>query len=320
MQRAYKKEYVLINGIKQFFLHYEVPDADVVLYLHGGPGSASSNFAYFTDKDISTHTMVYYDQRGAGKTLIKNKTLKAGATLPTMIEDLRQTIEYVKDLYNKDKVALIGHSWGSMLGTEYIKQYPNDILCYIGVGQVADYIAGEKVGYDKLLERIDRNNKKDMKKIYELGDYPFNTIENYSTKPVMTVRALQAKYGLAVNPKEFVKPFIKSPIFNLLDILALSLGLPVNKELDASVNEYDITSYKKYDVPMYYILGRDDWQVPSIVAADYFETIEAPVKRLWWIEDAGHFPSFDKPDEFNSAVYEALQDARGVISDDVTKS
>ena len=40
MKRDFITEYVEINGIKKFFLYYEVPGTEVVLYLHGGPGSA----------------------------------------------------------------------------------------------------------------------------------------------------------------------------------------------------------------------------------------------------------------------------------------
>ena len=314
MKRKFTTEYVLINGIKQFFLHYEIPNTEVVLYLHGGPGSASSNAAYLTDQDITTHTMVYYDQRGAGKTLVKNKTLKAGVSMPTMICDLRETIQYIKDKYKKDKVALIGHSWGSILGTEYVKQYPEDILCYIGVGQVVGFIEGEKAGFDKLLECVDKKNKKDMKKICALGDYPFNLLKNNSNKSITTVRSLQAKYGLGVNPKEIVKPFIKSPIFKLSDIFAIAVGLFVNKNLINSMKEYDTSYFTEYKVPMYYIAGENDWQVPSVVAQKYYQTIKAPNKGFYWMKEAGHFPSLDNPNEFNQIVAKILKVSRDYSS------
>ena len=310
MERKFTTEYVSINGIKQFFLHYEVPNTEVVIYLHGGPGSASSNFAYLTDQDITTHTMVYYDQRGAGKTLLKNKRFKTGASLPGLLEDLQETIQYVKDKYKKDKVALIGHSWGSILGTEYIKKNTEDILCYIGVGQLISHIEGEKVGFDKLLECVDKGNKKDMKKVLALGDYPFNTVNNYSLKSIRTVRSLQAKYDLAVKPKVLIKPFIKSPICKPLDVFALAIGLPVNKKLEVSVNEYDTSQFTDYKIPMYYIAGEDDWQVPSVVAEKYYQTIQAPVKGFYWMKEAGHFPSLDNPTEFNRIVAEILIEAR----------
>ena len=67
----------------------------VVLALH------NRIWLIFTDQDITTHTMVYYDQRGDGKTLLKNKTLKTGTTLPLMIEDLHQIIKYIKKKYKK---------------------------------------------------------------------------------------------------------------------------------------------------------------------------------------------------------------------------
>ena len=71
----FEEEYILVNGIEHFLLHYpKTSDAPVLLYLHGGPGSFESLFAYELDKawgDLFTH--VHWDQRGAGKTLRRNK-------------------------------------------------------------------------------------------------------------------------------------------------------------------------------------------------------------------------------------------------------
>lgn len=71
----FEEEYILVNGIEHFLLRYlKTSDAPVLLYLHGGPGSFESLFAYELDNargDLFTH--VHWDQRGAGKTLRRNK-------------------------------------------------------------------------------------------------------------------------------------------------------------------------------------------------------------------------------------------------------
>lgn len=82
------QEYVPINGIDQFLYHlgtrYENP---VLLYLHGGPGSAESLIAYlFQEEWEKSFTVVHWDQRGAGKTLTKNPD--GLPTIDLMLQDL----------------------------------------------------------------------------------------------------------------------------------------------------------------------------------------------------------------------------------------
>ena len=133
---------------------------------------------------------------------------------------------------------------------------------------------------------------------------------NYVIKAITTVRSLQAKYDLALKPKALIKPFLKSPICKPLDIFPLAIGLPVNKKLEVSVNEYDTSEFINYKLPMYYIAGEDDWQVPSVVAEKYYHTIQAPRKGFYWMKDAGHAPNLDNPIEFNRIVTEILIEAR----------
>jgi proline iminopeptidase len=53
---------------------------------------------------------------------------------------------------------------------------------------------------------------------------------------------------------------------------------------------------------VFFVLGRDDRHVPSGVAADYFETIAAPLKRLLWFEESAHNPPFEQPHRFVSVM------------------
>jgi len=69
---------------------------------------------------------------------------------------------------------------------------------------------------------------------------------------------------------------------------------------------YDISNVKEYTVPIYYILGRHDTMTPSTIVAEYFETIHAPEKGLYWIENAGHLPDTDNPSAFFSAIREII--------------
>ncbi|MGE7867530.1 alpha/beta fold hydrolase [Bacillus paramycoides] len=71
----YFEEYVPINDANQYLFHSgKKYDNPVLLYLHGGPGSVESLFAHaFQDRLEEIFTIVHWDQRGAGKTFIKNR-------------------------------------------------------------------------------------------------------------------------------------------------------------------------------------------------------------------------------------------------------
>jgi len=300
--KDFTEEYVRINGIDQYFLHYPSPQKEVVIFLHGGPGSSTALFAYSLKPHWDFCSFVYYDQRGAGRTLKKNKTKAEDLTLDILIEDLKQTISYVKEKYQTDRVILLGQSWGSVLGTQYVLKYPNDTICYIGNGQVLDTSLEMQASYDKLKEVLENKGAaRCIKKLDALGDYPKVDIENYTDRLIRFIK-LQSKHGHAINPYDILRTVLKSPIFKLSDIYYLAKGIKVNTMLGETLMEYNIQETIEYPVPVYYVLGRDDWQVPSTVGAEYFEKINAPQKRLYWIENAGHLTDIDNPADFCKAI------------------
>lgn len=78
--------------------------------------------------------------------------------------------------YIKEKIVIMGHSFGSILGSIYATQHPGDVLYYIGAGQVVSIFENEQAGYKKLQELIIASgNKKDLSKLKKIGTYPENS-------------------------------------------------------------------------------------------------------------------------------------------------
>ena len=302
----FTEEYAPINGINQYFLHYPSTQQEVVIFLHGGPGSSTASFANNLKKHWDFCSFVYYDQRGTGRTLKRNKTKADDLTIDILLQDLKETISYIKKKYQTNRIILLGQSWGSVLGTQYILKYPDDVICYIGNGQVVDIRREMKVSYDKLKEALEsKGAKSDVKKLASLGDYPNVDIKNYTDSVTRFVK-LQSKHGQALNISKIMKTAFKSPIFKLSDLYFLAKGSKLNTQLGETLSEYNIQEITKYPVPVYYVLGRDDWQVPSTVAAEYFEKIDAPHKGLFWIENAGHVTDVDNPKDFSKVLKEIV--------------
>lgn len=91
-----------------------------VIVLHGGPGS---DYRYLLDlKALSDeYFVVFYDQRGAG---LSTRISAESLTVQDMVDDLDLFVDYYGD---GEPVNIIGHSWGAMLASAYVGQYPSKV-------------------------------------------------------------------------------------------------------------------------------------------------------------------------------------------------
>lgn len=304
--KEFYQEYVTINGIEHYFLHYPVDGKPVVLFLHGGPGTSESAFGYVL-KDIfkDSCTLVFYDQRGAGRTLTKNP--KAIPTLDLLLEDLQHTISYLKKLYKTQKFILMGHSWGTVLGSIYALKNPEDVSLYIGVGQVYDLYNTEKLAFSVLKKKVtNQNNKKDLKKINNINNYPPKQWDNKSNKLYNYISKLKDKYGLSMAVKlSLAKMAIKSHIkFGIRDLISMTKGMKINEPLMLfALNNFDLDKYGfEYKMPVCYIFGDNDYVTPAEVFHDYYNKIIAPDKNMIIIKNAGHLTMFEQPESFFEAI------------------
>jgi pimeloyl-ACP methyl ester carboxylesterase len=90
-----------------------------LILLHGGPGwSETGVFRHFNAPLEQSFTAVYWDQRGAGKSI--GRTIpRSSMTVEQFLSDLDELVASVRERLGKAKVALFGHSWGSALGVLY---------------------------------------------------------------------------------------------------------------------------------------------------------------------------------------------------------
>lgn len=313
-EHTYTEEYVTLAGIEHYLLHYKSkPEDPVLLFIHGGPGQTESFFAFVVEEYAErNYNVVYYDQRGAGKTWLKNKKSKPNTEI--LKSDLLEIVLYLKKIYCKDKIAILGHSWGSVLGSMFALEHPGHTLCYIGCGQVIDIMENERIGYAVLKETVEKSgNAKDIKKLQKIGEYPLDYFDMNVYRKMGQVRSLQGKYGLAQGfGKTVIDLWRRSPIMGPKDLLPFMTGMMVNMQVMRELMAFDLKKKgNRYQVPVYYVLGEKDCQTPVEISIKYFEKLEAPDKKLYLIPNAGHAPMIDNVEEYRKAVGEIV----GMISD-----
>lgn len=119
-----------LNGTE---LHFRVRGRNrrnpYLLLLHGGPDFSSHMFHPWGESLESRLNVVYLDQRGCGESPSLKAEDMAGYTVPALLVDL----EAVRRFLGQRKWFVLGHSWGGMLGLEYLMAYPESIRGYMHV-------------------------------------------------------------------------------------------------------------------------------------------------------------------------------------------
>src|SRR4029079_3667259 len=142
----------------------------VLLFLHGGPGDATNPWGYAGFRLwLTNSTVVQWDQRGAGRTFGKNPNAPAEAmTIARMAQDGVELADLLRKQRRKEKIFLVGHSWGSILGIHMVKARPDLFYAFVGTGQVADPAASYAVAYRELLKKAEM--LQDERAVRELRD------------------------------------------------------------------------------------------------------------------------------------------------------
>ena len=55
-------------------------------------------------------------------------------------------------------------------------------------------------------------------------------------------------------------------------------------------------------VPVYFMLGRYDYEIPNPLAEQYFNLLQAPTNELIWIENSAHLLNIEENDKFNNCL------------------
>lgn len=107
-------------------LFYEtVGTGDPIIVVHGGPGLDHGYLRPGLDVLATSHMLVYYDQRGTGRSDFPLDSASINlAAFVSDIDDLRQVLGY-------DRVTVLGHSFGGLIALAYARAHPDHVRALI---------------------------------------------------------------------------------------------------------------------------------------------------------------------------------------------
>lgn len=298
-------EKVTIGGVDQWIVtRGKSKDNPIILLLSGGPGGTEMGRFLKFNKELEDHFIVVnWEQRGSGKSYPSIKE-KEKMTLDQYVSDIDELTNYLKEKYEKDKIYLLGHSWGTIIGTLAAQRYPEQFHAYIGAAQMIDIIKTDKYIYQFVLNAA-RNNgdQKLVDELVENGEPPYSgdkVLNEY--KPVLTnYRGYYRKENsYTENNSGWYNPmsFLWISEYNLIDKVNALRGM---------INTFNIMypqiqsinfneQVTKLEVPVYYLIGRHDYTSKFI--ENYFNKLDAPYKELIYFENSGHGEIWSEPNKF----------------------
>jgi pimeloyl-ACP methyl ester carboxylesterase len=135
------------------------------------------------DFPLRGFTVVQWDQRGAGRTLGKNPDAPPQAiTVARMTQDGVELADLLRKQLRKDKIILVGHSWGSILGVHMVKARPDLFYAFVGTGQVADSATSYPVAHGDLLRKAETlTDERAIRELREVGPPPYPDGRGYGS-------------------------------------------------------------------------------------------------------------------------------------------
>ena len=296
----------------------------VLLYLHGGPGGPMiGNMDAIQRPWEDYFTIVHWDQRQTGKSYYPADDVNNPLTLNQIVEDTEELIQYLRDYLKKDKLFVLGHSWGSVLGMHVIKRHPEWFHAYIGVGQVVNMVNGEYAAYQRLLSHAREQNESELVSKMETITSFFLDAKSperekcFVENCVFVRRELSRLAGESSMHHTFFDYVIEnwsfnnliSPHLTLTDISHSIIGDETALVRPPYTFTQDIMSIdlpndlgNTFEVPIFFFSGVYDYQTPVPLSDKWFGQINSTYKELIHFKESSHFIVNEEPGRVLTAL------------------
>jgi pimeloyl-ACP methyl ester carboxylesterase len=299
-------EKVKIGGVDQWVLiRGKSVNNPVLLFLSGGPGGTELGWFRQINADLENDfVVVIWEQRGAGKSY--SASPYAEITVDRLVEDGVELSQLLMKRFQEQKIYLVGHSWGTILGVKMVQRAPSLFYAYVGTGQMVNTTENDLITYDWTIAKArQQGDTKALEDITRYGPPPYNGLLagwQYVSYLSRGLAYEEEEIGL---PEKIVPNGMEVSEFGLLDKLYYWRGLleGLNEIYVKELRDLDFeTQATKLDVPVYLMIGRHDYNSNWVLAERWFNQLQAPQKELIWFANSGHSPCYYEPTRFNTLL------------------
>jgi proline iminopeptidase len=257
---------------------------ETIVVIHGGPGLNHSYFRPHLNALEKKFRVVYYDQRACGQSATPSPD---SITIRFLVEDL----EGIRKELKVEKLNLLAHSWGAVLGTHYAIAYP---------GRVSKIIYSNPAMLSKEYDReaqqlsIKKTTKEDSLLRTQLMAGGITSVDKYTQIIQLSFRTS------AFDPSKMNQLNLNLPAHFMEANSALFTGMM--KDPQNNDNLYD--SLKKFTFPTLIIHGEAD--VLPIASIHQLKS-NLPKSELVVMKRSGHFPFVEEQEKYVDVITNFIQ-------------
>jgi proline-specific peptidase len=264
-----------------------------VILLHGGPGFSSFYLKSLEDLG-DDRVVIRYDQLGGGKSdRISDTTMFTFSHFVTELDSLRAYL-------GLEKVHVLGHSWGTMLGVEYYRAHPTHVASLTFGSAVFDVPA--YAGHAReLLKTLPDSSQRAIAEAEATGQFESPAYQ----------AAISEFYGryLWRHP---VQADLDSTFATVNQAIYMYMQGPSEFTITGTFKDYNVTSFlPQITVPTLFAVGEFDEVGPELVKS-FADRV--PGARYVVMPGAAHITTWDAADAMNTAVRSFLRSADSTVS------
>jgi pimeloyl-ACP methyl ester carboxylesterase len=308
-----EKTHVLINGVQQgMFIEGSDIGNPVLLFLHGGTAMPE----YFLARKYPTgleryFTVCWWERRGAGLSYSPDVPPET-MTLEQSISDTIEVTNYLRSRFGKEKIFLMAHSGGSLIGLQAAARAPELYSAYIGVGQMSYQLRSEVLSYEYLLQQYREIGNQRMVRQLEAAPVRMRIPLPAS---YMKVRD-KAMHGLGVGTTRDMRSVISGVFlaswlcreYTFGEKLAIWRGKFFSDKIlwDKMISVDLARVVPEAQLPVYFFHGKHDYTVSYAMAKELLQGLRAPVKGFYTFDESAHSPMFEEPAKMKQIIQEDI--------------
>lgn len=273
------------NSFIRFHLYGK---GEPVFILSGGPGNDCHQEEDVAIKTGEKYMAILLEQRGTGlsmpPTLDKN-SINLGAYIKDIL--------FVMDSLKIIKAKFYGHSWGAMLASVFAVQYPDKVISLVLTG--TGYLKLDN-NYQTTIfnNRMAKLSDEQRKRFNKLSWTSIDKMTEEEKKEFSDLRATFNTFDTTNKEWKFAK-------INRGTSNATTQNLLLQ---DLQRNGFDLTAkVKQLAMPIIIITCKED---PLAFLTEEYKKF-APQSEIHWIDHCGHFPMYEKPEDFYPLLFESLK-------------
>jgi len=269
-----------IRGVQLF--ERRVGAGPPVVVLHGGPGAHHDYLLPGFDTLAGERTLIYYDQRGGGRSPAKRAE-------PVGWREHAADLEALRTLWGLPRLTLVGYSWGGLLAMLYATEHPTRVERLGLVSPAPTWLAAREEFERRFQERNLAPGLQAERQALRQSGLRESDLDAYR----------QRVFQLSV------APYFHEPA-NASELTPFRVTARTQQEVWHSLGDYDLrSSLRTLECPAMVIHGDDD-PIPLSAARGTAEALGAPLHVL---PQCGHVPHVEALDEFTSLLTQFLHPA-----------